>query len=116
MEFMITFNHVEGVWDRLSEAERGEHETWLAGFVKDLAKEKSTKLGFVMPPEHRKTVRKHSDGSVEDLDGPAIPGPEQVGGYYIIDAESVEEAVEWAKKGRWLVGANEVRQIFSPPS
>ena len=41
--------------------------------------------------------------------------PEQPGGYYIIDAESVEEAVEWAKKGRWLIGSNEVRQIITLP-
>ena len=36
--------------------------------------------------------------------------------FSIIDAESIEDAVAWAVKGRWLVGSNEVRQIFSPPA
>ena len=42
-----------------------------------------------------------------------MSGPEQVGGYYIIEADTLDEAVEWARRGRWLVGSNEVRQIFS---
>ena len=69
---------------------------------------------FIAPPDQRKTVRKHESGELEVLSGSAVPGPEQIGGYYIIDADSMEEAVEWAKKGRWLVGSNEVRQIFGP--
>ena len=113
MQFMITFNHVEGVWDRLSAEEREEHGKWLERFTAELRAEKSAKLVFMTPADQRKTVRKHANGDFEVSDGPAIPGPEQIGGYYIIEAESVEDAVSWARKGRWLVGSNEVRQIFS---
>jgi hypothetical protein len=73
-------------------------------------------LVFLAPVDQRKTVRKHEKGDLDVTEGPAIPGPEQVGGYYIIDADSIEDAVVWAKKGRWLFGSNEVRQIFSPPA
>ena len=113
---MITFNHVEGVWERLSAEERERHDEWLARFLEQLASEKQGELVFVAPPDQRRSVRKHEDGSVEVSEGPALLGPEQVGGYYIIDADSVDEAVEWARRGRWLVGSNEVRQIFSPPA
>jgi hypothetical protein len=116
MQFMITFNHVDGVWERLSAEDREAHGRWLERFTAELSSEKNAKLVFVTPVDQRKAVRKHENGTLDVTDGPAIPGPEQVGGYYIIDAESIEEAVEWAKKGRWLVGANEVRQIFSLPS
>ncbi len=112
MQFMITFNHVEGVWDRLDAAEREGHGKWLEKFTAELSAEKDAKLIFLSPPDQRKTVRKHEGGELEVTDGPAIPGPEQVGGYYIIDADSLEEAIDWAKKGRWLVGSNEVRQVF----
>lgn len=113
---MITFNHVEGVWERLSGEDREAHGKWLERFIAEPSDEKDAKLVFVAPVDQRKTVRKHENGSLDVTEGPAIPGPEQVGGYYIIEAESIEEAVAWAKKGRWLVGSNEVRQIFSPPS
>ena len=116
MRFMITFNHVEGVWERLSEQEREAHADWLEQFVAELASEKNAELVFFAPPHQRKTVRKHEDGRLAVSDGPAVPGPEQVGGYYLIDAESMEEAILWAEKGRWLVGSNEVRQIFSLPA
>ena len=33
---------------------------------------------------------------------------------YIIEAESMEEAVVWAEKGRFMVGSNEIRQVLSP--
>jgi hypothetical protein len=113
MQFMITFNHVEGVWDGLAAQEREQHAKWLERFVAELREKKDAKLVFLAPPQQRKTVRKREAGAeLEVQDGPAIPGPEQVGGYYIIEAESLEEAVEWAKKGRWLVGSNEVRRIF----
>ena len=113
---MITFNHVEGVWERLSPEDREAHAEWLERFMAELSDEKNAQLVFVAPVDQRKTVRRHENGDFEVTDGPAIPGPEQVGGYYIIDADSIDEAVAWARKGRWLVGANEVRQIFSPPA
>jgi hypothetical protein len=56
-------------------------------------------------------VRKHDDGRVTVSDDPAIPGPEQMGGYFIIDVESVDEAIGWAKRSRWLVGSNEILPI-----
>jgi hypothetical protein len=117
MKFMITFNHVDGVWDGLTDDERQSHGKWIERFIAELKSEKAAQLVFLTPAPLRKTVRKRSGESelvVED--GPAIPGPEQVGGYFIIEADSMDEAVEWAKKGRWLVGSNEVRQLFDPPS
>lgn len=116
MQFMITFNHVEGVWERLSPDDREAHGKWLERFTAELWNEKKARLVFLAPVDQRKTVRKQGNGDLDILDGPAIPGPEQVGGYYIIEAESIEDAVVWAQKGRWLVGSNEVRQIFSPPA
>lgn len=113
MRFMITFNHVANVWESLSAEERKQHQVWLERFVAELRAEKKASLVFAAPPAQRKTVRKRESGELEVLDGAAIPGPEQLGGYFIIEAESLDEAVEWAKKGRWLVGSNEVVPIFA---
>jgi hypothetical protein len=112
MRFMITFSHVAGAWDRLSPEEHEAHGRWLARFTAELRQEKGATLVFLATADQRRIARKHESGEIEVSQGPAIPGPEQVGGYYIIDAESIEEAVVWARKGRWLVGSNEVRQLY----
>lgn len=113
MRFMITFNHIEGEWERLTPEHREQHQKWLERFVAELRAEKGAELVFMAPPETRRTVRKQRDGSVEVREGPYVACTEQPGGYYIIDADSLAEAVEWARRGRWMVGSNEVRQIFT---
>jgi hypothetical protein len=46
------------------------------------------------PPRTARTIL--GDGTVTD--GPFAEAKEQVGGYYMIDVSSLEEAVEWGKK------------------
>ena len=47
------------------------------------------------PPRTARTIL-GGDGTVTD--GPFAEAKEQVGGYYLIDVPSIEEAVAWAKK------------------
>src|ERR1700758_814926 len=50
------------------------------------------------PPAQGATVRKRR-GSVHAVDGPYIETKEVVGGYFIVEADSLAEAVELAKGG-----------------
>ncbi len=111
MRFLITFNHIDGEWDRLAAEQQERHGTLLREFMAGLEAEKGAQLVFFQPVEQAKTVRMHPDGSIEVTDGPYREGAEQPGGYYIIEAESMDVAVEWARKGRFLLGSNEVREI-----
>ncbi|MBV9999599.1 MAG: YciI family protein [Verrucomicrobia bacterium] len=55
-------------------------------------------------------------GKVKVTDGPFIEAKEVIGGYWIIDVKSREEAVEWARRCPAADGdAIEVRQIFEMP-
>jgi hypothetical protein len=111
-KFMITFTHVDGGWDRLTPAQRQKHQVDLKEFVRALAEEKKSELVFLRPPAEAKTIRLDADGRYEVEEGTVAKSPEYAGGYYLIEAESLEEAVEWAKRGRFMPGANEVREIF----
>jgi hypothetical protein len=111
MKFLITFNHVDGVWDGLSPAEQQQHGVVLKEFVEALEKEKNAKLVFFHPAQKAKTVRQYPDGRVEVLDGPYQQSNEQPGGYYIIETDTLDEALEWARRGRFMTGSNEVRQL-----
>ncbi len=51
------------------------------------------------------------DGQLQVTDGLNANLTESAGGFYIIDVESEHEAIEWAKKGRFMAGSNEVRQL-----
>jgi hypothetical protein len=58
------------------------------------------------------TVRAR-DGETLLTDGPFAETKEQLGGYYVVEAESVEEAIAWAAKipsARW--GSIEVRPLM----
>jgi hypothetical protein len=46
------------------------------------------------------------------IDGPFTEAKELIAGYWIIQAKSKEEAVEWAKRVPFREGELEVRQVF----
>lgn len=53
------------------------------------------------------------NGELKVHDGPYADTREQLGGFYIIEADSMDEAIDWASKcpaAQW--GSIEVRQIF----
>ena len=63
------------------------------------------------PSGEAKTVRLHADGRFSVTSAPLAESKKPVGGFYVIEADSLEEAVEWARKGRFRPGPNEVREI-----
>jgi hypothetical protein len=44
------------------------------------------------------TTVRHKDGNVLVTDGPFAETKEQLGGYYLLDCETLDEAIEWASK------------------
>lgn len=118
---MISFTHTTGEWaDRvprwaeLSDEEKQGVASHLKESMDALETEQGTKMVFFDAPESARTVRMHQDGSLDVEESALLNGTEFVGGYFIIDVESMEEALSWAKRTRWLVGANEVREIKEP--
>ena len=67
----------------------------------------------VLQPTSTATTIRVKDGQTITSDGPFAETKEQMGGYYIIDAKDLDEALEWATKMANLPGggAVEVRPI-----
>lgn len=65
----------------------------------------------LMPPDTATTIRVRK-GKVAATDGPWVETKEQLGGYYVIDARDLNEAIQIAAKipGAWI-GAVEIRPI-----
>lgn len=69
--------------------------------------------GGLYPVNLAKTARVQSDGKVLITDGPYLETKEYIGGILILEAASLDEALEWARKGAIAAqGSVEVRQIF----
>ncbi len=65
----------------------------------------------LLPPSAATTIRVRN-GKVSATDGPYVESKEQLGGYYVIEARDLNEAIQVAAKipGAWI-GCVEVRPI-----
>ena len=52
----------------------------------------------ISPAASAKTVRKQADGKVIVTDGPYTETKEHMGGFWILEAANLDEALTWAKK------------------
>jgi len=55
---------------------------------------------------------RYADGEVKVTDGPFAETKELVAGFWLIDAKSKEDAVEWAKRVPFQQGEVEIRPLF----
>jgi hypothetical protein len=113
MRFAISMTDIEGEWDALPEARQQEILAQHEQLKSDLrAAGKLVDALHYHPRSEAKTVRMDREGNFSKLDGPFDDASEYIGGVYVIEADSIDEAVEWARRARFMVGANEVRQVW----
>jgi hypothetical protein len=63
-----------------------------------------------------KSLRAQSDGKVLVTDGPYTETKEHMGGFWILEAADLDEALAWARKGGVACRAStELREIFFAP-
>jgi hypothetical protein len=68
------------------------------------------------PPSSTKSLRYQPDGTVSVTDGPYTETKEYMGGFSVVEAADLDQAVEWALKGALICRASgEVRPIFFVP-
>jgi hypothetical protein len=70
----------------------------------------------ISSPADARTVRKQSDGTVRVTDGPYLETKEHIGGFWILEAADMDEALAWARKGAISCDAvGEVRELLFFP-
>jgi hypothetical protein len=71
----------------------------------------------ISPVADAKTVRKQPDGEVLVTDGPYMEAKEHIGGFWILEAADMDEALAWARKGAISPDAvGEVRELLFFPA
>ena len=55
-------------------------------------------VGGLSPVRNAKSLRARPDGTMIITDGPYIESKEHVGGFWVLDAANLDEALEWGRK------------------
>jgi hypothetical protein len=70
----------------------------------------------ISPAGSAKTLRAQPDGKVLVTDGPYTETKEHMGGFWILEAANLDEAMAWARKGSVACRASaEVRELLFKP-
>jgi len=102
----------EKVMEQMPEADAERHFEEYAEFTASIRKSGHfIGCNRLLPPHAATTVRVRN-GRVSTTDGPFVETKEQLGGYYIIEARDLNEAIRVASRipGAWI-GCVEVRPI-----
>jgi hypothetical protein len=73
-------------------------------------------VGGLEPASRAKALRAQSDGKVHITDGPYLETKEYIGGFWVLKAANLDEALAWGRKAAIACRAPvEVRQFADPP-
>ena len=98
MQYLLLIYGDQNGWESMSEEERGQVFQAYGTFTQELEDSGAMVGGNALQPtETATTVRVRNDETLT-TDGPFAETKEQLGGFYLIDAKDLDDAVEWASK------------------
>ncbi len=98
MQYMLLIHSSEDGWNALTEAEQGEMYAAYGAFTQAIKDKGAFVAGDQLAGAADATTVRVRDGETLITDGPFAETKEQLGGYYLIEAESLDEAIEWAAR------------------
>ena len=112
MKVIALIHADEGAWEALSEEERSAAYDRYRAFSEEGRRAGVVIGGDELGPVRDATTVRVRDGQTVVSDGPYAETKEALGGYYLLECATLEEAVEWAAKIPAAEhGAVEVRQV-----
>ena len=118
MQYMLLIYSREGDWQKLPEADQKSIYQEYLDITSDLRDQgKFVHASQLQSTSAATTVTVRDDDTVV-TDGPFAETKEALGGYYVLEAESLDEAIEWASRvpAARLGGAVEVRPLVLQPA
>jgi hypothetical protein len=98
MQYMLLIYDDERVWADMPEAERNAVYGEYGQYTTELQQSGALVGADQLQPTSTATVVRVRDGEHVVTDGPFAEAKEVLGGYYLIDVGSLDEALEWAAK------------------
>ena len=118
MQYLMTFNEPQSEFDkRESATDAGPYWGAWTAYMGAIAEAGiMVSAAGLHPPHTASTVR--MNGDTRDIhDGPFADTKEQLGGFCVIEVETLDAALDWAAKAPCAqAGSVEVRPILPPPA
>ena len=114
MQYMLLIYNDPHGWESMSEAQRGEVFNAYGTFTAELQASGKMVAGDALQATDTATSVRVRDGETLTTDGPFAETKEVLGGYYLIDVDTLDEALEWsAKIPGAAYGTIEVRPVVT---
>jgi hypothetical protein len=113
VQYMLLIYDDENVWQTMPEEERDALVGEYSAYTQELQDAGAYIAGDALQPIATATTLTVRDGKTLTTDGPFAETKEQLGGYYLVEAAALDEALEWAAKiPSARIGKIEVRPVM----
>ncbi|MEL6347951.1 MAG: YciI family protein, partial [Myxococcota bacterium] len=106
MQYLLLLHGDEAVWTEMSEDDRRQAIQSYMAYNGELASSGVLRAGGELAASHTATTLRGQAGQVRLTDGPFAETREQIGGFYVIEVESLDEALSWARRCPALWGGS----------
>ncbi len=112
MQYLLLIYEAEEIWESKSESERRALLAKHAQLHDYLTEQKVTFQGKPLMPTSTAVSVRTPDGAVSISDGPFAETKEQLAGFYLVDVDKLEQAIDIASRlGEGVWGTIEVRPV-----
>ena len=98
MKYILLIYGDEREWTSMSEEALAKVYEAHGAYGAAMEKAGVMRGGYELQPVATATSVRFGDGKPKTFDGPFAETKEQLGGYYIIEVDSLDQAIEWAEK------------------
>jgi hypothetical protein len=113
MKFMLLLWDEEGQWTDMSEEETAAEMARWEEYTNQIVAAGAMVSGEGLQPSATSKTLRIENGERVVTDGPFAETKEQLGGFYVIECGSVDEALDWAAKAPSAdQGATEIRPVI----
>jgi hypothetical protein len=98
MKYLCMIYDDESKWQKMSKAET---DTWMGeynAFTESIKKSGHFVGGEALQPTSTATTVRVRNGKISSTDGPFVETKEQLGGYYLVEARDLNEAIQIASR------------------
>ena len=96
MQYMLLIYGNEKSWDAMTPEEIGQVMGQYNTFTEGIIQSGNFKAGEELSPTNTATTVRVRNGKTQITDGPFAETREQLGGYYLIEAENLDQAIQIA--------------------
>jgi hypothetical protein len=113
VQYVLLIYADESTWQSRSDEGRGRVMQAYGAYTQELRQSGAMVAGDALQPTQTATTVRVQDADTLTTDGPFAETKEQLGGYYLVEADSFADAIEWGAKCPAVhEGSVEVRPVM----